>query len=215
MIIVNTGSVPESSLYNSILQDIYDVTLRPELVNETAVALRKATMKAHLADLWKNDLVVVYPSIPAMVANTAYSYRLSLDLTDATTFPLLRRICTIKEFNNPLTGYELQFKEVEPDNILDEYLVERVNYWYQAGRQIQLRTTKALAGLQVDYWKFPNVIPAQYDSWIAAQFPDLIVEEACAQIYRIIGKLDEATKLAANWVDNLSYLQSTVLGLAL
>lgn len=198
-----------TALYTSILTDVYNITQRPDLVNETAIAIRKATMKAHTADLWKNDLTIVYPVTPIEVADTSYTYRYYLDLTNTAVFPQYRKVSDIKEYNNPLTGYELQFDEKDVDRILDQYLLEDVNYWYQAGRQVQIRSTKALVGIQVAYWQYPIVDPTLYNSWIANDFPDIIEEEACAQLYRVIGKLEEAARLAMNFMDNFHILQAT------
>lgn len=207
-IVVSTTSISSVALYNSLVSDIYNLTQRPDLIQETATAIRKATMKCHLADFWKNDLVEISYTVPVLTV-PAVSYRYALDLTDVTIFPLYRKISHIKEYNNPLTGQEIQFKELDADRLLDNYKLEDINCYYQAGQQVQLRANKFLTTLNIGYYKYPNVVPATYNSWIAVQYPDAVIDEAVAQIYRIIGKDQEAARLSALFGENIHYLTMT------
>lgn len=197
--------------YLAIVADVYSLTARPDLIAETALAVRKATMKAHSADLWKNDLAVVYPTMPVLSANGDVSFRYALDLTDTATYPLYRRVSYVKEYNVPLTGQEIQFKELDMDRLLDNYLLEGINYFSQAGMQVQLRCNKALGQVAVGYYKYPDINQATYTSWIADQYRDMIIEEATAAIYKAIGKDTEYQRLAQNFGENLHMLQMTQL----
>ena len=40
----------------ALLADVYSLTTRPDLVAESTVAVRKATLKAHLSDYFFRDL---------------------------------------------------------------------------------------------------------------------------------------------------------------
>lgn len=207
-IVVSTGAIAPAALYDSILQAVYALTARPDLVNETALAIRKATMKAHCADFWKNDLTErVVAVTPLIAADTSFRY--NFDLTDRVQYPLYRKMNYIKEYNATPPGQELQFKEKDADSLLDSYSLEGINQWYQAGMQVSLRVNKSLSNVKIGYWKYPNVISTAYDSWIAQQAPDIIVEEACAQIFKVIGKDSEHQRLAANFMENLHMLTMT------
>lgn len=194
--------------YLALVNDIYTITARPDLIAETALAVRKATMKCHLADLWKNDLATALVPMPVL-DGALVSFRYSLDLTQAATFPLIRRVSSIDEYNIVPTGYEVHFKELDNDRILDSYLLEEINYWYQAGRQVSLRANKSLAYLAVDYWKFPDITTTNYTSWIADQFPDMILEEACASVFSSCGKDSESQRYAARFQENLAMLRTS------
>jgi hypothetical protein len=182
--------------YLQLLQDVYALTGRPDRVAETALAVRKATLKYHLSDLWKNDLTTSTVTLPVINSGTDLSFRYALDLTDSVAYPLVKRISSIKEYNAIPTGREIQFEEYDSDNILTDYRVERLNYWYQMGRQVTLRANKILVQLAVQYWKYPNVTTASYNSWIADQFPDFISCEAASSVFATIGKVDEAARYA-------------------
>jgi len=165
-------------------------------------------MKLHGADLWKSDLHSSIVTLTPLVAGDV-SYRYSLDLSDAATYPLLRRISAIKEYNTALTGQEITFKELDADRVLDSYAIEDVNYWYRAGSAVQLRCNKSLTQLDVLYYKYPDINATVWDSWIARDFPDAVVEEALAQIYKVIGKDSESSRLAACFEENLQILRIT------
>jgi hypothetical protein len=182
--------------YLQLLQDVYALTGRPDRVAETALAVRKATLKYHLSDLWKNDLTTSTVTLPVINSGTDLSFRYALDLTDSATYPLVKRVSSIKEYNAIPTGREIQFDEYDSDNILTDYRVERLNYWYQMGRQVTLRANKILVQLAVQYWKYPDVTAASYNSWIADQFPDAISCEAASSVFATVGKVDEAARYA-------------------
>jgi hypothetical protein len=182
--------------YLQLLQDVYALTGRPDRVAETALAVRKATLKYHLSDLWKNDLTTSTVTLPVINSGTDLSFRYALDLTDSVAYPLVKRISSIKEYNAIPTGREIQFEEYDSDNILTDYRVERLNYWYQMGRQVTLRANKILVQLAIQYWTYPNVTTASYNSWIADQFPDFISCEAASSVFATIGKVDEAARYA-------------------
>lgn len=192
--------------YNQLIADVYTLTARPDLVAETALAVRKATMKAHLADFWVNDIIQALPVMPVISPGSLVSYRYTLDLTNAVTYPFFRKITSVKEYNNPLTGQEIQFKSLDPTNLLDSYRLEDINYYSQLGRSVSIRCNKALGTLAVNYYAYPDVTPATYNSWVADQFPDLIVEEATATIFNTVGKDAEAKKLRDNFAENMHFI---------
>ena len=61
-------------LYNSIVASIYQYSKRPDLVQETLAAIRKATMKLHLADFWPNDSQSLQV-VPVQISADSVDYR--------------------------------------------------------------------------------------------------------------------------------------------
>lgn len=189
--------------YDAIMQSVFDLTRRPDLVAETALAIRKATMKAHLRDFWKSDLTRAIITLPVVTPGGDTSYRYSLDLTDVGNYPFLRKVSYIKEHSTTLTGREIQLKQLDHDRLLDSYLVEDINYWAQMAKQVEIRCSKVLNQIAVGYYRYPDITATIYDSWIAAEFPDLIVEEAVAKIFATIGKDQEAARHASYFEENI------------
>lgn len=185
-----------AATYNQLVQDVYTITARIDRAAETALAIRRATLKYHLADLWKNDIANAIVTLPVIPVGSDLSFRYTLDLTNTATYPLIRKVSNIVEYNAIRTGTEYKFDEYDNDNIMDDYRVERLNYWYQMARQATLRCDKILNQIQVQYWAFPNVTPAGYNSWIADQNPDFISCEAAAYVFAAVGKSDESARFA-------------------
>ena len=167
--------------------EVYNLTNRPDLVSQTLTAIRKATMKCHLADEFRQDLQIAIVTVPVQ---TDFHYL--LDLTNTVTYPNMRRVSYIKEYNNPIVGNEIQFKKLHFSNLLDEYKLEKANYWYQAGMAVTIGSYKQLVQVSVAYFTYPNTATATYSSWIADQFPDAIINEAASTIFKTVGKSDEA-----------------------
>ncbi len=221
------GVIQSSVLYAQILADVYTLTARPDLAAETILAVRKATVKAHSADFWKGDIVIVPKyTLPAPIVDiTQPSSRFLINLADAINFPNLRKVAYIKEYINPagqvssavsawdtlIANYgtsprQRNYDECSPESVIDDYGTERTNYWYQAGKQVALRTYTPILYAVFGYWAYPNATASGYNSWIAQEYPDIIVEEAASLVFRMIGKADEAAAYAGNWRDNLHLL---------
>jgi hypothetical protein len=220
-------AIQPSVLYAQLISAVYTLTNRPDLVAETQLALRKATVKAHGADFWKADIAVVPKyTLPIPVVDvTQPSSRFVINLVDATNFPNLRKVAYIKEYINPagqvsssISGWDTlianygtsprqrNYDECSPESVIDDYGTERTNYWYQAGKQVSLRTYTPILYATLGYWAYPNATPAGYNSWIANDFPDLVVEEAASIVFRTIGKAEESAAYAGNWGTNLHQL---------
>ena len=182
--------------------EVYNLTNRPDLVSQTLTAIRKATMKCHLADDFRQDLQIAIVTVPVQ---TDFHYL--LDLTNTVTYPNMRRVSYIKEYNNPIVGNEIQFRKLHFSNLLDEYKLEKTNYWYQAGMAVTIGSFKQLTQVSVAYFTYPNTATATYSSWIADQFPDAIIQEAASTIFKTVGKSDEAKLYQQYFAENLQFIR--------
>ena len=182
--------------------EVYNLTNRPDLVSQTLTAIRKATMKCHLADEFRQDLQIAIITVPVQ---TDFHYL--LDLTNTTSYPNLRRVAYIKEYNSVIVGNEIQFTKLYANALLDEYKLERTNYWYQAGMAVTIGSYKQLVQVSVAYHKYPSTDVATYSSWIADQYPDAIIQEAASTVFKTIGKSDEAKLYQQYFAENLQFLR--------
>jgi hypothetical protein len=224
-VVQQIGAVNSAALYAQLVADVYTLTNRPDLVAETALAIRKATLKAHNADFWVSDIVVVPQlTLPTAVTDPSQaSSRYVLNLNDPATFPRLRKVSYIKPYISPtgmtqvpgVSGWDSllsygagaitqkNYVEVTASSVVDDYGLERTNYWYQAGKQVNLRIYTQVLAVVLGYWAYPDITSVAYNSWIASEYPDLIVEEAASNVFRMIGKFDEAQAYASNWQANI------------
>lgn len=196
----------------SIMDDVYTITKRPDLVNQTQLAVAKATMKMHMTGLTDNrtnqptpafytqDLVTEIIALPTQSDN-----HYQIDLTD---YPLLRAVYSLKEYNNPLNGNEVSYTPKEKDAIFDGYNMEMYDYYYRAGAVINFRPLRVPTNVELTYYGFPNVDGANYNSWIANRFPHAIHEEAASSIFRQTGKDSEFKIYQAMTQENIAMLAS-------
>lgn len=188
--------------------DVYSITGRPDRVSETQIGIRRATLKFHMADFWLQDLVkdAVVPVTPLFVSD----FRYQIDTTQS-PFLRFRRAQQVRQYLNPPTGTELYFDRVEANDLIDDYAIEKWNYWYQAGTSIQVRSDTGMTNIAVNYYRYPVVTAdLNYSSWIADIFSDAITMEAAAEVFKAIGKDDEFQRMRAEYLDNLSLLRTMV-----
>ncbi len=188
------------------LQDgVFNETKRPDLVTETANAIRRATLKFHTADKWLRDLVnAIVPLTPLYSGDP----RFQIDLTTA-PFVRFRDINSVKEYVNPPGCSFIQFSRREVDDLLDyQYGIEDTNYYYRAGNTLNLRCQNLITNASVWYYQFPvTSADVSYSSWIADVMPDAIIQEACIALFNMIGKESSARVYQNFFNENLALLR--------
>lgn len=167
--------------FTSLVQSVYQLTNRPDLVNETSNAIQAATLKAHHSDFFYKDL---------FESGILFSSALQLQsMPYGQLVPLFRSIKYIRNCDpttTPITP--LDFLEyVSPENALDNYKCQRSEVYYIAGSVIQIRTKVARTNFLFGCYVHPNVTSANYNSWIANENPYAIIYEAVAIIFKTVG----------------------------
>lgn len=160
----------------SLITDVYSLTNRPDLVNETALAVKAATLKAHQFDDWIKDLTEY--SIQFSVAD----YYQSLDYKQV--IPLWRKPRYIRKYD---TAPGIFLKYVEPEKVIDNYKLDRLDVFYVAGSNIQIRSSSLLQNILVGAYTNPDLTTSGYSSWIANDHPYAIIYEATAIIFKTVG----------------------------
>src|SRR4051812_21167744 len=152
--------------FSEMIQEVITITNRPDLVNETTLALRKATLKMHQFDFFKRDInEAVFGVAPA---SDGYNFSLSV----SNDLPRFRALAYVRRYDTPFTGTENYFEEVMPDTLFDEYREEFTNCFYRAGDAIHFRAREIVTNFVVGWYQYPIVTPvANYVSWIADAMP--------------------------------------------
>lgn len=171
---------------------VYSLTNRADLVAESKLALRQATLAAHRSDFYPKDR----HTLQIAVADALSVWELDIP----SSFPNWRSFAAIRPYD-ALTGSLSKIvlgrnEELAPDAILDEYREEHLNVWYTAGNNLNLRLESAFTGLLVVYYKNPVLTPeASYDSWIGTEWPHLITIDAARMVMGMIGYEEAANRL--------------------
>lgn len=188
--------------YTDIIDAVYIVTNRPDLVSETAREIRKATMMLHNLGYWKQDLK---EAIIALPTQTVFRYQIDTTSSDFTRF---RRIFSANPYSPSPNLYNYPpIKILTADNIFDDYNLEKVNYCYQAGLNLNFVLSTVGQYLRIIYHGYPDTAAATYSSWIATQLDDYIVDEACKNIFKMLGKDEEFQKFEKITQENEQALQ--------
>ena len=179
------------SLFSDIISGsdgVYTLTNRPDLVMETALAVRQATLAAHRSDYFKKDIVELLIS-----PGSASLFQLSI----SSLFANHRNFAYIRPYDSVGASPAPFFLEsMKPDAILDEYLVEKTNVYYTAGDNLNIRLGSAYDSFLVGYYANPVLSPdSSYESWIARQQPAVIVIDAAKRVLEMIGYIEAANKL--------------------
>lgn len=176
--------------FNDLCTEVQTITNRPDLVNETQQAVRRATIKMHSLDFFAKDMREL-PLVIPLPSNTV-----QIDM--AIALPGFRAIAYIKDTAVPAGGSALptaskMYHKIDVSELFDEYQLEKQNIWYQGGQVINIKSSTAISSLAIGYYALPTVLPAGvYFSWIAVDMPYAIIDEASANIFRLTGNAEMA-----------------------
>lgn len=184
--------------FAELVDDVYTLTNRPDLVGETALAIQAATLKAHQSDDYIYDFVE-----QSIVFDTSDYYQ-SLDYKSV--FPLWRKARYIRA-SDSLGAQGPKLSYLEPEKVVDEFGASRINVWYQAGAYLQIRTLAQSQYFFVGYYANPDITKVGYRSWIANDFKFAIIYEAAAIVFKAIGQDQEATTFRAMVAEQLGILK--------
>lgn len=184
-----------------LTQEVYNITNRPDLVNETSSAIREATLKGHQSDYYFKDLFEVG------VAFNASAYVQNLDYRSL--LPLWRSLKYLRKFDNvnQVPKYP-DLDIVVPENVFNAYQQVRTDVVYGAGAYLQINSSTLEQYYLLGCYLNPNITQAGYSSWIALDHPWFIINGAAAKVFKAIGKDDEAATYRQEMSDQLAELKA-------
>ena len=171
-----------TALFTALLADVYTITNRSDLEAETSMAVRAATLKLHQSDFYPRDLVESRVQFSTADYFQALAYK--------ALFPGMRALSYVRKYESDEPTQFLDL--VSPTNILDSYSLAKENIAYLAGEVVQIRSNTQITDVLLGFYNNPTTLPDTYASWIADLYPFAIVTEAAAQVFKMIGKDEEA-----------------------
>lgn len=170
--------------FAELCSDVYTITNRPDLVSETKLAVKAATLKAHQLDFFWKDIEETGVSFSTEDYVQALEYR--------TLLPRYRALKYIRKSDvNGTPGALLSV--ITPAMALDRYGADRTDVCYAAGEVIQIKSSTLLQYILFGCYLNPDITEASYSSWIALDHPYAIIYEAAASIFKMIGQDEQAT----------------------
>lgn len=183
-----------------LITSVYTETNRPDLVPETLQAVLEAVLSVHTIDNFYKDIQEA-----VIVFDNKLSY---IQQLDTTSLPLYRNMSYVRKSDpgvNLAEQYNFQwpYSQIPPsttrfnfltyceiDNVIDSFGYEKIDIWYQAGRNINMKSSTALQYATFGYYKYPNtdIANGNFDSWIAIEQPWSIIYKAAGNLFAKIGE---------------------------
>lgn len=176
----------QEELYDAMLADVMTLTGRPDLEDESAVALRTATLSAHMGGTYLRDIITQFVPIP----NASYTTALDIQVL----FPRSRGFSKVQLLDvNGAILVNPEIEVVEFGDIYDPvYGGLKSNIAYAAGTSLNVKSSVPANGYAVSYYQLPQVRRSQYNSWIAQLAPEVIVYGAAAIVLSTNGNEEKA-----------------------
>jgi len=190
----------------SIIADVYTLTNRPDLIAETLLAVKSATLKAHQSDYYPKDLAEVSIQFAAADYYQTLYYK--------SVVPRLRSLSYVRIFDNsyntsdPYSQTATDFLEIlNPNQVLDSYNTNKTNVCYLAGDSIEFRLYTQQQYFLLGAYLNPDVTSDGYSSWIADEHPYLIVYEAARVVFKTIGYDEQSSTYEKLVLEQLQLLR--------
>ena len=175
-----------TQLFQEIYADVMTLTARPDLADETALAIRTATRGIHGRFNFPRDLATELVKLPNAI------FTVSLDIQ--TLLPRMRTLSILRPLDinfAPVDSVKIPINELgdiydpEYGNLLD-YVA------YLAGTSLNIRCMSGAYGFLIEYFQMPDVRSSAYTSWIAQLSPDAIIYSAAATVLATNGNQEKA-----------------------
>lgn len=178
----------------ALLTDVYSLTNRPDLVAESTLAVKMATLKAHQSDFFFRDIAQL--PINLFIAPTPAVFTVPL-----TSFTRWRAWSTITKYD-PVTAdivdsANAQIEIVPSAMLFDSYQLKRTNIAWNDGVSVNIRfvpdTTLTFPyNLLFKWYQNQDITNAAAMGWISDNHPYCIVTEAARTIFKTIGQDQQA-----------------------
>jgi len=188
--------------FSELCSDVYILTNRPDLVAETTLAVRAATLKAHQSDFYPKDLYEVGISWPTPDYIQSLDYRLLI--------PRWRAFKYLRKYANGAPGDFINL--LTPEQTLDGYSINREDICYIAGEMLEIRSSTADDNMILACYLNPDTTENSFNSWIALDHPYAIVYEAARSIFKQIGFDEQATSIRQEVAEQYQILKQEVTG---
>lgn len=167
-----------------LLQEVYNLTGRPDRTVESLAAVKAATLKAHQSDYYYKDIFEAGLTFPSSEYVQNLDYR--------TILPRWRALKYIRKYDlvNDTPGAFLEL--ILPEMVLDRYNIQKTDICYTAGAYIQINSSTQEQNYLLGCYLQPDITDLTYTSWVAIDHPYAIVFDAAATVFKAIGKDEEA-----------------------
>lgn len=186
--------------FSELVSDVYTLTNRPDLVNETKLAVKSATLKAHHSDFYPKDLYETGITWPTPDYIQSIEYR--------TLIPRWRAFKYLRKYADSLPSDFI--KLLTPEQTLDRYSINKEDICYLAGEMLEIRSSTQDTYMILACYIHPITDENSYSSWIALDHPYAIVYEAARSIFKQIGWDEQAASIKQEVAEQFQILKQEI-----
>lgn len=188
--------------------EVIGITNRPDLVSRTLSAVKAATLACHTNDFYSKDVLEALVQFPSATFEQTFN--------TVATFPRWRAIKYIRAVDS-ISGIPVEppLTLITPEEILDGYGYTKLNVFYEAGTNLQIKLKTAYSQFLIGYYALPDTATNTFSSWIAASWPWAIIYEAAAIIFKSIGQSEMETSqrgLSREWMQRIAISNIQAVG---
>ena len=184
-----TPTTDPSLLFQQMLDDVYEITNRPDLIGETKAAVKAATLKAHHSDFFSKDIHEEGFVFPGLGYKQSFDYIQAVDNFRAFKYA--------RKAEDACDDAGIFFEIITPEEVLDSYGRNRCDIAYVAGRVLEMRSSTEFDRFLLGCYVHPIVREGAYCSWVAMQYPYAVIYEAARIVFKAIGKVDESSQMTS------------------
>jgi hypothetical protein len=186
--------------FAELVSDTYILTNRPDLVSETKLAVKAATLKAHQSDFFPKDLYEIGIQWPTPDYFQSLEYRALIARWRAFKF--------LRKYSDSTPGDF--FKLLTPEQTLDRYSYNKEDICYLAGEMLEIRSSTQDTYMLLGCYINPIIDENSYSSWIALDHPYAIVYEAARSIFKQTGWDEQAAAIRQEVAEQYQILKQEV-----
>jgi hypothetical protein len=188
---------------NELIEEVYIITMRPDLVAMTKSAVKAATLKLHKTDFYSKDIF----ETGIQFGNSSYVQGIDL----YTLIPNFRAMKYLRVSSDVVTDQGTFIDIVTPEETLDTYGLNRTDVAYVAGRVLEVRTSQLFARALFGCYVYPIVTDTGYSTWMAEQYSSGIIYEAARAVFSSIGYLEQANGMRQLVAEELILLKKSAI----
>jgi hypothetical protein len=189
--------------FDELLEEVYLITNRRDLVAETKSAVKAATLKAHKTDFYSKDIFESGVEFPTA------DFRQSLDYI--TLFSNFRAFKYFRRVEDETDDVGAFIEIIAPESVLDDYGCNRSDIAYVAGRVLEIRSSVEFSKALLGAYVLPVVREGAYVSWVAEQFPFVIIYESARVLFKAIGFDEQSATFTQMFAEEVSLLKLSAL----
>ena len=186
--------------FAELLDDVYTLTNRPDLIAETKLAVKAATLKLHQSDFFMKDILETGVQFSQADYVQALEYR--------TLLPKFRSLKYLRKSDASGTVGDF-FSILTPAQILDRYGYQREDICYLAGDLLQVKSSTEIEYGILGCYQNPDITESGFNSWIALDHPYAIVYEAAITVFKTIGYDEQAVVYGRMAAEQLNLVRAS------